>query len=44
MTRNGVSFILSFTILIKNVDFRVLLLGVLDGTILISVLPWVLNV
>ena len=39
MARNIVSFILSFMIQIKNVDFRVLPLGVLDGTILISALP-----
>ena len=33
MARNVVSFILSFMILMKNVDFRVLPLGVLDETI-----------
>ena len=33
MARNVVSFILSFMMLMKNVDFLVLPLGVLDGTI-----------
>jgi hypothetical protein len=33
MVINVVSFILSFTILVKNVDFRVLPRGVLDRTI-----------
>ena len=32
MVKNGVSFILSFVILLKNVDFRVLPWGVPDGT------------
>ena len=33
MAKNVVSFILSFMILMKNMDFLVLPLGVLDGTI-----------
>ena len=33
MTKNVVSFILSFMILMKDVDFLVLPLGVLDETI-----------
>ena len=32
MVKNDVSFILSFVILMKNVDFQVLPWGVLDGT------------
>ena len=32
MVKNDVSFILLFVILMKNVDFRVLPRGVLDGT------------
>ena len=32
MVKNDVSFILSFVILMKNVDFRVLPLGVPDRT------------
>ena len=32
MVNNDVSFILSFVILMENVDFRVLPWGVLDGT------------
>ena len=44
MAKNVVSFILSFMILTKNVDFRVLPLGVLDGTTWFSALSWVLRV
>ena len=33
MVKNNVSFILSFVILIKNVDFRVLPQSVPDGTV-----------
>ena len=33
MAKNVVGFILSFMILMKDVDFRVLPLGVFDGTI-----------
>ena len=39
MVKNVVSFTPSFTILILNVDFRVLPLGVLDGTVRFSALP-----
>ena len=44
MTKNVVSFILSFMILVENVDFRVLPRGVLDGTAQFSALSWVLSV
>ena len=44
MAKNVVSFILSFMILTKNVDFRVLPLGMLDGTAWFSALYWVLRV
>jgi hypothetical protein len=33
MTKNAVSFILSFMILMKNINFRVLSCGVLDRTV-----------
>jgi hypothetical protein len=35
---------LSFMILIKNVDFRVLLFGVLDGIAELSALSWIPSV
>ena len=44
MIKNVVSFILSFMILMENVDFRVPPWGVLDGTARFSALYWVLSV
>jgi hypothetical protein len=44
MAKNIVSFILSFMILINNVDFRVLPWGALDRITWFSALSWVLSV
>jgi hypothetical protein len=38
MIKNVISFIHLFIILIKNMDFRVLSLGALDGTVWFSML------
>ena len=44
MAKNVVSFILSFMVLMKNMDFRVLPLDVLDETVPFSALSWLLRV
>ena len=44
MAKSVVRFILSFMILTKNMDFRVLPFGVLDGTAWFSALYCVLRV
>ena len=44
MVKNGVSFILSFMILMENMDFLVLPWGVLNKTARFSALSWVLSV